>query len=171
LKGPVVGTLMTNLGLELALAEKGIPFKRAKVGDRYVLDILHTEGGTLGGEASGHLLILDKATTGDAIIAALQVLSVMKKTGKSLAELAGGMQKFPQTLLNLEVKERFDPQTVPAIADAVKNAEGILGREGRVVLRASGTEPVIRVMVEAREESIAKTQADAIADAVRGASM
>ncbi len=169
LTGPVVGTLMTNLGLELALAEKGIAFRRAKVGDRYVLDMLHTEGGTLGGEASGHMLILDKTTTGDAIVAALQVLSVMKKTGKSLTELVGAMQKFPQVLLNVEVKERFDPQTVPAIADAVKNAEGVLGREGRVVLRASGTEPLIRVMVEAREENVAKTQADAIADAVRAA--
>ena len=163
LKGPVVGTLMTNLGFELALAEKGIPFKRAKVGDRYVLDMLHTEGGVLGGEASGHLLILDKATTGDAIVGALQVLSVMKKTGKSLAELASGMQKFPQTLLNVDVKERFDPQTVPAITEAVKNVEAALGREGRVVLRASGTEPVIRVMVEARDMEITERHASELA--------
>lgn len=166
LKGPVVGTLMTNLGLELALAEKGIPFKRAKVGDRYVLDMLHTEGGILGGEASGHLLILDKATTGDAIIAALQVLSVMQKTGKSLAELAGGMQKFPQVLLNVEVKEKFDPFTVPAVVDAVKKVGAALGDEGRVVLRASGTEPLIRVMVEARDMETAERHASELASVI-----
>ncbi|MEK9160528.1 MAG: phosphoglucosamine mutase [Patescibacteria group bacterium] len=169
LKGPVVGTLMSNLGLEIVLTNAGIPFTRAQVGDRYVLELLHKENGTLGGETSGHVLVLDKATTGDAIVAALQVLAVMKRTGKSLGELALGMQKFPQVMINVEVKEKGDPSSIPELTQAVKVVETALGNEGRVVLRASGTEPVIRVMVEAREETTARMHAEAVAKAVRAA--
>jgi len=167
LKGPVVGTLMSNLGLEIALAELRIPFKRAKVGDRHVLTMLNAEEGILGGEASGHLLVLDKATTGDAIIAALQVLAVMRMTGKNLKDLASGMKKYPQVLVNVEVQGNDDPISAPSVADAVKKAEAALGTNGRVLLRASGTEPVIRVMVEAVDEEAARTHAEAIAAALR----
>ncbi|MBY0111026.1 phosphoglucosamine mutase [Patescibacteria group bacterium] len=167
LKGPVIGTLMSNLGLEVALTNAGIPFTRAQVGDRYVLELLHKEHGTLGGETSGHVLVLDKATTGDAIVAALQVLAVMKRTGKSLGELTLGMQKFPQVMINVEVKEKGDPTSIPELTQAVSAAEAALGNEGRIVLRASGTEPVIRVMVEARDEATAREHAEILAEVVR----
>ncbi|MGD9597863.1 MAG: phosphoglucosamine mutase [Steroidobacteraceae bacterium] len=169
LKGPVVGTQMSNLGLELALAECGIPFRRAKVGDRYVLAMLKETGGIIGGETSGHILCLDRTTTGDALVAALQVIEVMRRTGRSLAELAAGVARFPQVLLNVHVAQRFDPLAVPAISAAVAKVERSLGREGRVVLRASGTEPVIRVMVEGREEAVTRTHAENIAAAVEAA--
>ena len=169
LKGPVVGTVMSNLGLEHSLADMGVPFMRAKVGDRYVLALLREHGGILGGETSGHLLCLDRTTTGDALVAALQVIGVMRQTGRSLAELAAGMARFPQVLLNVRVAQRFDPGTVPAVSAAVAKVEQSLGREGRVVLRPSGTEPVIRVMVEAREEAAATRCANELADAVRAA--
>jgi phosphoglucosamine mutase len=167
LRGPVVGTLMSNFGLELALRERSIDFRRAQVGDRYVLQMLREAGGILGGETSGHILCLDKTTTGDALVSALQVLAVIKQGGRTLAELAAGMQKFPQVLLNVKTARRFDPRTVPAVRDAVGKVESKLGGAGRVVLRASGTEPVIRVMVEAREEAAAREGADQIAAAVR----
>ena len=169
LRGPVVGTVMSNLGLELALRECGIEFHRAPVGDRYVLGMLRELGGVLGGETSGHILCLDKTTTGDALVSALQVLAVMKQTGRSLAELASGMRKFPQVLVNVKVPQRIDPSTVPAVQDAVRRVEQRLGSEGRVVLRASGTEPVIRVMVEGREEAMTRALANELADAVRAA--
>src|SRR5260221_10900982 len=136
LKGPVVGTVMSNLGLEHALAEAGIEFRRAQVGDRHVLAMLNEVGGTLGGETSGHILCLDKTTTGDGLISALQVLAVMKRTGLSLAELASGMLKFPQVLLNVKVAKRFDPSSVPAVQEAVRGIEKRMGGDGRVVLRA-----------------------------------
>jgi phosphoglucosamine mutase len=170
LAGPVVGTVMSNLGLELALKEKGIGFSRAKVGDRYVLAMLKEAGGVLGGESSGHLLCLDRTTTGDALVAALQVLDVMKRTGHSLAQLAAGMPRFPQVMINVKVAERFDPLRVPAIVTAVGKIEQRLGGEGRVVLRASGTEPLIRVMVEGRDSAVTKACAEEIATAVRAAS-
>ncbi len=169
LTGPVVGTRMSNLGLELALAERGIPFRRAQVGDRYVLALLKETGGIIGGETSGHILCLDRTTTGDALVAALQVIEVMRRTGRSLAELAAAVSRFPQVLLNVRVAERFDPATVPAVNAAVAKAEQGLGREGRVVLRASGTEPVIRVMVEGREEAVTRAHAENIAAAVKAA--
>jgi len=169
LRGPVVGTLMSNLGLELALKQEGIEFRRAQVGDRYVLALLREMGGTLGGETSGHILCLDKTTTGDAMVAALQVLAAMRQTGRSLGELASGMPRFPQVLLNVKVVQRFDPKTVPAVQDAVRSIESRLGEEGRVVLRASGTEPVIRVMVEGREEGLTRSLATELADVVRAA--
>jgi phosphoglucosamine mutase len=169
LRGPVVGTVMSNLGLELALGELGVPFMRAAVGDRHVLQLLRTHSGVLGGEASGHLLVLDKATTGDGLIVALQVLAVMKATGKSLAELAAGMQRFPQTMINVRVAERFDAARHPAVAPAIAAVERALGERGRVVLRASGTEAVIRVMVEGEDAQVVERHAAALAEAVRAA--
>jgi len=169
LKGPVVGTLMTNIGLEVALRKAGIDFKRAAVGDRYVLSMLRENDGVLGGETSGHILSLDKTTTGDGLVSALQVLGIMKQTGRSLAELAAGMQKFPQVMINVKVAQRFDPKTSAVVQDAVRRVEKGLGDEGRVVLRASGTEPVIRVMVEGRDEGQTRALATELADVVKAA--
>jgi phosphoglucosamine mutase len=169
LRGPVVGTVMSNIGLELALRSEGIAFQRAAVGDRYVLALLRESGGILGGETSGHILCLDKTTTGDALVSALQVLAVMRQSGHSLAELAAGMQKFPQVLLNVKVARRFDPKAVPQVQQLVQRIEAGLAEEGRVVLRASGTEPVIRVMVEGRDESATRAYAQEIAAAVQAA--
>ncbi len=169
LQGPVVGTVMSNLGLEVALRSAGIDFRRAQVGDRYVLAMLRETGGSLGGETSGHILCLDKTTTGDGLVSALQVLAVMKRTGQSLAELAAGMQKFPQVLLNVKVAQRFDPSAVPSVQEAVARIEKRLGGEGRVVLRASGTEPVIRVMVEGRDERLTRSLATELSQAVQAA--
>ena len=169
LQGPVVGTVMSNLGLEVALRESGIEFRRAPVGDRYVLSLLRETGGILGGETSGHIICLDKTTTGDGIVSALQVLAVMKRTGRSLAELASGMRKFPQVLLNVKVAARFDPADVPAVREAVQRIEKRMNGEGRVVLRPSGTEPVIRVMVEGRDESATRAAATELAEVVRTA--
>jgi phosphoglucosamine mutase len=169
LKGPVVGTVMSNLGLEVAFREAGIEFMRAPVGDRYVLAMLRDSGGSLGGETSGHILCLDKTTTGDGLVSALQVLGVMKKTGRSLAELSSGMRKFPQVLLNVKVAKRFDPSTVPSVQEAVQKIEKRMGGDGRVVLRASGTEPVIRVMVEGKGEAATKAAATELAEVVRAA--
>jgi len=147
---------MSNLGLEHALARQGIDFRRAKVGDRYVLEMLRETRGVLGGETSGHLLCLDRTTTGDAIISALQVLSVMQQTGKSLAELTAPMIKYPQVMENVRVAQKIDTDKSPAIQEAVRQAEARLAGTGRVVLRASGTEPVIRVMVEGRDEKLVR---------------
>ncbi len=151
LQGPVVGTVMSNLGLEKALLAKNIEFTRAKVGDRYVLEVLKETGGVIGGETSGHMIVLDKATTGDGLVCALQILAIMKETGKPLSELASGMQKYPQTMLNVRTKNRLDPDSSGEIQAAVSAAEDELANSGRVVLRASGTEPVIRVMVEGED--------------------
>ena len=169
LKGPVVGTVMSNLGLEIALQELGVPFMRAAVGDRYVMQLLRAHAGMLGGEASGHLLVLDKATTGDGLIVALQVLAVMKSTGKSLAELAAGLQRFPQQLINVRVAKRFDAAREPSVAAAIARVEQSLGARGRVVLRASGTEPLIRVMVEGEDAHSVGLHAEELAAAVRAA--
>jgi phosphoglucosamine mutase len=167
LRGPVVGTVMSNLGLEVALRQQGVDFRRAQVGDRYVLAMLRETGGTLGGESSGHILLLDKTTTGDALMAALQVLAVMRETGQGLAELAAGMPRFPQTMINVRVARRFDPSSVPEIEETVQRVALRLGEDGRVVLRPSGTEPVIRVMVEARDETDTVRCAEEIAAVVR----
>jgi phosphoglucosamine mutase len=169
LRTPVVGTVMSNLGLEVAFRESGIEFMRAPVGDRYVMAMLRDTGGTLGGETSGHILCLDKTTTGDGLVSALQVLSVMKQTGRSLAELASGMHKFPQVLLNVKVAKRFDPSTVPSVQEAVQKIEKRMGADGRVVLRASGTEPVIRVMVEGKGERATREAATELAAVVKAA--
>ncbi len=169
LQGPVVGTVMSNLGLEHALKARDIEFRRAAVGDRYVLEALRDSGGVLGGETSGHMLVLDKTTTGDGLISALQVLVVMKETGKALSELVAGMPKYPQTMVNVRTERRMDPGESAAIRDAVAAAEGELADKGRVVLRASGTEPVIRVMVEGEDEaqvvSLARRLASVVAEA------
>jgi len=167
LKGPVVGTVMSNLGLEQSLQADGIPFLRAAVGDRYVLAMLREHGGVLGGETSGHLLCLDRTTTGDGLVSALQVLAVMKRTGRPLAELAAGMPQFPQVMVNVRVRERIDPRQSPAIQAAVSRVEAALGRTGRVVLRASGTEPLIRVMVEGEDEAVVTRHANELAETVR----
>jgi phosphoglucosamine mutase len=169
LRGPVVGTVMSNLGLELALRALGVDFIRAPVGDRHVLARLIESGGILGGETSGHILSLDRATTGDGLLTALQILRIMKTTRRPLAELAAGMDKLPQVLLNVQVQQRFDPATIPAIVAAQRRIEQHLAGEGRVVLRASGTEPLIRVMVEGRDESEVRACADELAAVVRSA--
>jgi phosphoglucosamine mutase len=169
LKGPVVGTVMSNFGLELALRAANIEFRRAQVGDRYVMGMLKESGGVLGGETSGHILCLDKTTTGDGLVSALQVLAVMKQTGNSLAELAAGMHRFPQVLLNVKVARGVDPTGIPVVQAAVSRIEKRLNGEGRVVLRASGTEPVIRVMVEGRDESLTRALATELSEVVRQA--
>jgi len=169
LKGPVVGTVMTNLGLEIALRDMGVEFRRTKVGDRHVLAMLKECGGILGGETSGHLLCLDRTTTGDGLVTALQVLAVMQQTGRRLSELTSGMEQFPQVLLNVKVPRPVDPNGNPAIRDAVGEAESALGTRGRVVLRASGTEPVIRIMVEGEDRYQVSTLATQLADSVRSA--
>jgi phosphoglucosamine mutase len=166
LEGPVVGTVMSNLGLEQSLAELGIPFRRAQVGDRHVLAMLQEVGGTLGGETSGHILCLDKTTTGDGMISALQVLAVMKRTGAGLAELCAPMPKYPQVLLNVRVARRFDPMGSPSVVETAAAVERSFEGRGRIVLRASGTEPVIRVMVEGYDAKLVKRGASEIAAAV-----
>ncbi|HTX25081.1 MAG TPA: phosphoglucosamine mutase [Steroidobacteraceae bacterium] len=167
LRGPVVGTVMSNFGLELALRSEAIGFVRAAVGDRYVLSLMRESGAVLGGETSGHILLLDKTTTGDALVNALQVLAVIKRSGQSLAELAAGMSRLPQVLLNVKVARGFDPTTAPRVEEAVKRIEARLANEGRVVLRPSGTEPVIRVMVEGRDEEATRAYATELAEVVR----
>lgn len=165
----VVGTLMSNMGMELALQEMGLQFVRAKVGDRYVMAELEERGWHLGGEASGHIVCLDKTTTGDAIVAALQVLSAMMRTQVSLHELKRGMSKFPQHMINVQVAHKRDLAEEPAICAAVQEAERRMGGRGRVLLRPSGTEPVIRVMVEGESEPLVVELAQALAENVRQA--
>lgn len=148
LQGGVVGTLMSNYGLELALRDRGIDFIRAKVGDRYVMEELTKNNWVLGGESSGHIVCLDRTTTGDGIVAALQVLTVMIREQKSLAQLKAGMVKMPQTMINVRLPEKRDVVSIPQVQDAVHTAESQLAGRGRVLLRPSGTEPLIRVMVE-----------------------
>ncbi len=167
--GPVVGTVMSNLGLEHALKARDIEFRRAAVGDRYVLESLRASGGIIGGETSGHMIVLDKTTTGDGLICALQVLAIMKETGKPLSALVAGMPKYPQTMLNVRVKRRIDPGQSRAIQDAVAAAESELANTGRVVLRASGTEPVIRVMVEGEDAGQVVSLAERLASVVASA--
>jgi len=169
LHGGVVGTLMTNLGLEQALATKQIPFRRANVGDRYVMAELGQQGWELGGETSGHIICLDKSTTGDAIIAALEVLAVVRQTGKSLAELKAGMQVFPQTMINVRMSKRFDLKASAPVQSALREVEAQLAADGRVVLRASGTEPVVRVMLEGRDPTLIQRLGQQLADTVKRA--
>ena len=169
LHGPVVGTVMSNLGLEHALESKSIDFRRAKVGDRYVLETLRATGGVIGGETSGHMIVLDKATTGDGLVSALQILAIMKQTGKKLSELAAGMEKYPQTMVNVRTEKRLDPDESEAIQKAVQSAEAELADAGRVVLRASGTEPVIRVMVEGADGDQVQALAEKLAAVVEEA--
>jgi phosphoglucosamine mutase len=168
LQGPVVGTLMSNLGLEKALRKRGIEFLRANVGDRYVLEMLQEHSGILGGETSGHLICLDKTTTGDGLISALQVLTEIRESGASLADLVAGMSRYPQTMVNVRVAVQPDLGTA-AVQAALRVAEDQLGDRGRVVLRASGTEPVVRVMIEGEDAAEVKALADQLAAAIRAA--
>ncbi|MCP4043347.1 MAG: phosphoglucosamine mutase [Gammaproteobacteria bacterium] len=164
--GTVVGTVMSNLGLEKALTSQGIDFTRAKVGDRYVMEILERSGWLLGGESSGHIICLDRTTTGDGIVSALQVLAAMRATGKSLQELKNGMTKYPQTLINVRTDKDMDVDQAPRIQEAVQEAESELAGSGRVLLRPSGTEPLIRVMVEGEDKQQVRQVAERIAAVV-----
>jgi len=166
LKGGVAGTLMTNLALEHALQKHQIPFGRAKVGDRYVLELLQDKNWKLGGENSGHILTLDKHTSGDAIIAALQVLQSVRESGKTLQQLGADLTLYPQVLINVTTKQKLDLNQ-DAVQTAVKQAESTLNGEGRVLLRASGTEPKIRVMVEGLNQGLVQSQAEQLAEVIR----
>jgi len=166
LQGGVVGTLMSNLGLELSLKELDVPFARANVGDRYVVAEMVSRNWGLGGESSGHVVCGHATGTGDGIVTALQVVSAMRTTGKSLAEMAGVMQLYPQRLINVRVDEKVDLSTQAEIQSAVESAEAAMGERGRVLLRPSGTEPLIRVMVEADDAAMANDHAQAIAKVV-----
>jgi phosphoglucosamine mutase len=169
LRGPVVGTVMSNLGLEQALGALGIPFLRAAVGDRHVMAMLKAEGGQLGGETSGHIINLAKTSTGDGLATALQVLAVMKHTRQSLGELVSAMQRLPQVMINVSMSRRIDLAASAGLQDALDGARAELGKRGRIVLRASGTEPVVRVMVETTDATEAQAVAGRLADAVRAA--
>ena len=162
----VVGTQMSNLGLELALRDLDIPFQRTKVGDRYVVEALKENGWILGGEASGHILCSDLNTTGDGLVSALQVILALCESGKSLSELKAGMQKFPQTMINVRLSAKVAIDDNKAINSAVAAAEEALGDRGRVLLRPSGTEPLIRVMVEGEDQDLVQQQVEAIAKIV-----
>ncbi len=171
MKGGVVGTLMTNLGLEHALANLDIEFVRTRVGDRYVMSRMMENGWELGGETSGHIICLDKCTTGDGIVASLQIVEAMVRSGCALAELAGGMAVYPQTILNVPLpgcsSGGFDAFSNKSIEAAVREAESTLGDNGRVVLRPSGTEPVVRVMVEGVDEDLVQRLGAQLAEVVR----
>lgn len=167
LKGGVVGTLMSNMGLEIALKNLGIQFVRAKVGDRYVLEKMLEKNWRLGAENSGHVLLLDKTTTGDGIIAGLQVLAAMVRNNMSLADLCSGMTMMPQVLINVRFAEKHDPLTNPDVKLAIEQAEKQLGIHGRVLIRKSGTEPLIRVMVEGSDAAEVQKLAEQIAEAVK----
>ncbi|SDV51028.1 phosphoglucosamine mutase [Chitinasiproducens palmae] len=164
-----VGTLMTNLGVELALRDKGVELVRASVGDRYVLEKLREHGWQLGAEGSGHILSLDRHSTGDGIISALLVLAALQRSGKSLAELLEPVRLYPQKLINVAIARGAEWSAHPGISEAVAASRQALGEQGRVLIRPSGTEPVLRVMVEAREADAADSHAESIAAAVREA--
>jgi len=169
LRGPVVGTLMSNFGLERAMAGLGIEFVRAKVGDRYVMQQLRERGGMLGGETSGHILCLDRVSTGDAIVSALQVLEVLARSGQTLAQAADGMQKVPQTTLNVRAAGGAALVADAQVQQVLERVQHELEGQGRVVLRPSGTEPLVRVTVEAGDAGLVTRLANELADAVRAA--
>lgn len=162
-----VGTLMTNMALEVALRDMGVGFARAKVGDRYVLEVLQEQGWLIGGEGSGHLLFLDKHTTGDGIVSALQLLSALRRSGQTLAQSMADLTLWPQTLINVKVAAGFEWQKSAAVMIEKERAEAELKGAGRVLIRASGTEPLVRVMVEARDASLARILAERIAAPIR----
>jgi phosphoglucosamine mutase len=163
----VVGTLMTNMAVEQALLDRGVPLVRAKVGDRYVLEELVARGWQLGGENSGHLLVLERHTTGDGIVSALQVLQAVRRSGKSLAALLDGVTLFPQVMINVRLAVKSDWQRNATLVAETARVEQELGRDGRVLIRASGTEPVLRVMVEARDRAVASAFAERLAQAAK----
>jgi phosphoglucosamine mutase len=167
LRGPVVGTLMSNLGLEQALRRLDIRFARTQVGDRYIMEQLKQHDGVLGGEPSGHIICRDRTTTGDGIIAALQVLAALKDQDCSLAQAASAVEHYPQVLINVRLQRRGDPVASPAVREALTAAERALGDGGRVLLRPSGTEPVVRVMVEGIDPDQVQRIAEHLADVVR----
>jgi len=167
LNGGVVGTLMTNLGVELALQNAGIPFERAKVGDRYVTERLMANDWLIGGEGSGHMVIRDCTTTGDGIVSALQVLLAVRRSGQTMQQLRQGMEKLPQKMVNVRVAQRFDPHSRQDIVQALQQAEKALGDAGRILLRASGTEPLIRVMAEGKSAEDIGRIADELAIVVQ----
>jgi phosphoglucosamine mutase len=167
LVGPVVGTLMSNLGLELALRGLDLAFDRTKVGDRYIMERLKHTGGMLGGEPSGHIICRDRTSTGDGIVAALQVLAALAEQECSLAEATAEVERYPQVLVNVRLERRIDPTELPSIQAAVTAAEAELAGQGRVLLRPSGTEPVVRVMVEGMDPTQVQTLAEQLAETVR----
>jgi phosphoglucosamine mutase len=169
LNGGVVGTLMSNLGLEHALRAHNIGFERAKVGDRYVLERMQQSNSLLGGESSGHIICLDRTSTGDGIVSALQVLASMVRNEISLHALKAGMRKYPQRMINVPLTRPIDLDAAPAVQAALKSAEARLAGKGRILLRPSGTEPVVRVMVEGEDEQQVSSEADQLASAVAGA--
>ncbi len=169
LKGGVVGTLMSNLGLELALKQLNIPFARSKVGDRYVMELLKEKDWRIGGENSGHILNLDHGTTGDGIVAGILVLAAMRRHNASLEELTESMKMLPQVLINVRFEGNSDPLASQLVKDAQAQVESQLGERGRVLLRKSGTEPLIRVMVEGDDETQVRAHAETIATAVKQA--
>ncbi len=169
LRGAVVGTVMSNLGLEQGLKTLGVDFHRTPVGDRYVLDMLMQQGWTLGGETSGHIICLDRTTTGDGIVSALQVVMELYKTDRTLHELKAGMTKYPQRLVNVRIEPGFNYQQSVEVQQALRKVEGQLGDRGRVLLRASGTEPLVRVMIEGRDGDEVDRLAHQLADVIREA--
>ncbi|MFH2135911.1 MAG: phosphoglucosamine mutase [Pseudomonadota bacterium] len=169
MKGGVVGTLMTNLAFEHAMQHLGIPFMRAKVGDRYVMELLQKQGWQLGGENSGHIICLDKHSTGDGIVSALQVLHALRMKKQTLAEAAGDLHMYPQVLINVKMAKKEDLSAHPKVKHAVETAEVMLDGKGRVLLRPSGTEPLLRVMVEGEDGAKVQLCAEKIAEAVKAA--
>jgi len=167
LPGPVVGTLMSNLGLEQALRQLGIGFERTKVGDRYIMERLKRNAGVLGGEPSGHIICRDRTSTGDGIIAALQVLAALAQADCTLAEATRPVERYPQVLINVRLERRADVMALPAVQQALHAVEHELGEQGRVLLRPSGTEPVVRVMVEGMHPEQVQRLAEQLADVVR----
>jgi phosphoglucosamine mutase len=165
----VVATVMSNIGLELALRDRGIALLRAPVGDKYVMEQMQAHGIALGGEQSGHIIFAEHLYTGDGIGTALQVLRVMEATGKELRELAADLVTYPQVLVNVRVRERADYTKIPAIAESIKRVEGRVEGQGRLLIRYSGTEPLLRIMIEGKDDGAIRQWADEIADAVRSA--
>ena len=166
LNGPVVGTAMTNRGLEVALHSLGIDLHRAKVGDRYVMELMREHESLIGGESSGHIICLDRTTTGDGIVSALQVLHALARSGRTLGEARQGMSKYPQTLRNIRLTNRSDLDSNGVLRDAVASAKAGLGTDGRVLVRLSGTEPLVRIMVEGVSRAEVERHADRLAEAV-----
>jgi phosphoglucosamine mutase len=163
----VVATVMSNIGLELALRDSGVDLVRCQVGDKYVMEEMQKRGASLGGEQSGHIIFSDYLFTGDGLCTALQVLRVMGATGRTLAELASDLTTYPQVLVNVRVKQKEDVARVPAIADLIARVESRLSGHGRLLVRYSGTEPLLRIMLEGRDEREIREWADEIATEVR----